>query len=198
VDDNDTPGSGALGLDIAMIVDGTKYGTDHERYCISGIVKLIDLAEHPHPVPNYHLSPEYAREKTAEQHRFDGEKWEPTLKRNRLTAGITSSGWMSIVRRNNVQLEDGRHYPILEIPKDIDVKIDKGAALLAVLRSSVGEGSRLPATTELGVKWCVVDFLLWGKQGSAVYRVCTELCVQISRAMNTRQHQVSIRRSVLL
>jgi hypothetical protein len=180
-----------------MIVDGTKYGTDHERYCISGIVRLSDIAEHPHPVPNYHLSPEYAREKTAIQYRLGGEEWEPTSKRNRLTAGLTSSGWMSILRRENVQLEDGRHYPILEIPKDVHVKIEKGAALLAVLRSSVGDDSRLPSSTGLGVKWCVVDFLLWGKQESAVCRVGTELHVQISRAMNTLQHRVSIRRSVL-
>jgi hypothetical protein len=180
-----------------MIVDGTKYGTDHERYCISGIVKLGDLAEHPHPVPNYHLSPEYAREKTAIQHRLGEEEWKPTLKRNRLTAGLTSSGWMGIVRRDNVQLEDGRHYPMLEIPNDVHVKIEEGAALLAVLRSSVGDGSRLPSSTGLGVKWCVVDFLLWGKQGLAACIVGTKLCVQTWHAMNTRQHRVSIQRSVL-
>ncbi|KAH5619280.1 hypothetical protein HBI51_252640 [Parastagonospora nodorum] len=133
-----------------MIEDGTKYGTDHERYRISGVVRLGDLAEHPHPVPNYHLSPEYAREKTAVQHRLREEKWDPTLKRNRLTARLTSSTWMIILRKDNVQLGDGRHYPILAIPKGADVKIESGTALLAVLRSG----------TVSGANWCIVDFLL--------------------------------------
>jgi hypothetical protein len=141
--DNDIPQLRLFDRVTAMIVDGTKYGTDHEQYCISSIIRLSDLAEHPHPVPNYHLSPEYAREKTAIQYRLGGEEWEPTLKRNRLTAGLTSSGWISILRRDNVQLEDSRHYPILEIWKDVHVKIEKGAALLVVLRSSVGERSCL-------------------------------------------------------
>jgi hypothetical protein len=160
-----------------MIEDGTKYGTDHERYRISGIVRLSDLAEHPHPILNYHLSPEYAREKAAVQHRLCVENWDPTLKRNRLTARITSSTWMSIVRQDNIQLEDGRHYPALVIPQDANVKIEKGAALLAVLRTSARNVSRLPLRdgTTSGAKWCVVDFLLCGKQRSAVCRVNIEL-----------------------
>ncbi|KAH6514093.1 hypothetical protein HBI07_252560 [Parastagonospora nodorum] len=144
-----------------MIEDGTKYGTDHERYRISGVVRLGDLAEHPHPVPNYHLSPEYAREKTAVQHRLREEKWDPTLKRNRLTARLTSSTWMIILRKDNVQLGDGRHYPILAIPKGADVKIESGTALLAVLRSG----------TVSGANWCIVDFLLSGEQRASCFRV---------------------------
>ncbi|KAH7061032.1 hypothetical protein BKA63DRAFT_528546 [Paraphoma chrysanthemicola] len=133
-----------------MIEDGTKYGTDHERYRISGVVRLSDLAEHPHPIPDYHLSPEYIRKKTAVQHRLREEKWEPTLKRNRLTARISSSTWMIIVRQNSVQLGDGRHYPTLVIPKDADVKIESGTAILSVLRSG----------TVSSANWCIVDFLL--------------------------------------
>jgi hypothetical protein len=186
--------SRAFAIAMAITVDGTRYGTDHERYCISGIVRLSDLAEHPHPIPRYHLSPEYAREKTAVQYRLRAEKWEPTLNRNRLTAGITSNEWMCILRRDNVRLEDGRHYPVLEIPKNVDVKIEKGTALLAVLRSSVND---LPGLSS-SAKWCIVDFLLCGKQESVVSGPSIECCVQMSRATNTRQHQVSMRRSVLI
>jgi hypothetical protein len=150
-------------ISITMIEDGTKYGTEHEKYRISGVVMLSDLAEHPHPISNYHLSPRYNSEKIAIQNRLCAEEWRPTLERNRLTAKITSSTWVSIVRKDSIQLEDGRHYPRLVIPKEADVKIEKGAALLAVIRSSpVGIANLSQASTAGGPKWCIVDFLLHG------------------------------------
>jgi hypothetical protein len=148
---------------LAMKEDGTKYGTDYERYCISGVVKLNDLAEHPHPIPGYHLGPDYAREMKSVEHRLREEKWNPTFKRNRLTARITSSTWMIIRRQDTVQLDDGRHYPTLVIPKDTVVNVERGAGLLAVLRSG----------TVSDAKWCIVDFLLCGKQRSASFRTST-------------------------
>jgi hypothetical protein len=148
-------------LAVARMEDGTKYGTDYELYCISGVVKLNDLAEHPHPTPGYHLGPDYAREMKSIEHRLREEKWDPTLQRNRLTARITSSTWMIIRRQEMAQLEDGRHYPMLVIPKDAVVNIERGAALLAILRSN----------TVSVAKWCIVDFLLCGKKRSASIKV---------------------------
>jgi hypothetical protein len=159
--DSDNPNGRLVDIAVALMEDATKYGTDYERYRISGVVRLSDLAEHPHPIPDYHLSPDHAREKIAVQHRLREEKWDPTLYRNRLTARITSSTWMIIRRQDMVQLEDGRHYPTLVIPSDADIKIERGTALLAVLRSG----------TVFGAKWCIVDFLLCGKQRSVYFIV---------------------------
>lgn len=151
-----------------MDEDGTKYGTDFEKYCISGKVFLKELPEHPHPIPNYHLSATYAKEQKAEGLRFQQENWVPTMARNRLTAKVTTDTWMTISRRDHVLLEDGRCYPLLSIPKDTTLKIEKGAALLAVLRSQPGEGS-LVGDSKREPRWCIVDFLLTGEP-----RMCSQ------------------------
>ena len=149
---------------LEMIEDGTKYGTDHERYRISGIVLLEDLAEDPIVARNDYLSPDFLKDKSVIQQRITREGWDPTLERNRLTARVTTSTWVSIMRRLDVSLQDGRQYPVLVLPKNAEIHIDKGTALLAVLRTAAADWACEPLEGSLtGSKWCVVDFLLHGK-----------------------------------
>ena len=147
-----------------MLEDGTKYGTDHERYRIPGIVMIDDLAEDPVVARNNHSSPDFLKDKSTIQQRLTREGWNPTLKRNRLTARLTTSTWVSMTRRPNVRLQDGRQYPVLVLPKTTDIHIDKGTVLLAVLRTTAADLAceRLEGSP-MGSKWCVVDFLLDGK-----------------------------------
>jgi hypothetical protein len=144
-----------------MLRDSTKFGTDYERYLISGIVYLHNLADGS---AQHRLSPSFRREQRAIGKRLAREKWDPTLTRNRLTARITTNAWLSIARRPNVPLQDGREYPVLVVPEDAEILIDEGAALLAVLRSRVPAYSCEPWGNQMSsAAWCVVDFLVDGE-----------------------------------
>lgn len=152
----------------------TKYGTDYEKYCISGIVHLNNL-------PNVRAQdhPSFRKDQRAIENRLARDEWDPTLERNRLTARITVSTWLSVARHPSVPLQDGREYPVLVIPGDAEIFIDKGEVLLAVLKYKAAHASCEPplGSQRSSAGWCVVDVLLDGK-----YRGLTD----ISRVLKSR------------
>jgi hypothetical protein len=145
-----------------MREDGTKYGTDYERYRISGIVHLDNLADNLAQQP---LSPSFKRDQNAIKERLAREaSWDPTLKRNRLTARITKDTWLRIARQPSVPLQDDREYPILVVPEKAEIVIDEGAALLTALKSRfVGSLRGTLGNQPSSAGWCVVDFLVDGE-----------------------------------
>jgi hypothetical protein len=141
------------------------YGTDHERYEESGIMKLSQIERHP-DLNQYHLLPESKKAQNDLERQFSRELCKPWLKESRLKVEVSQSQWNDRVIIGSPQRLGESYFPSLRFKEDspLYINIKEGVDLLEVVRSSRASGlAQRFDPLEPKERWWVVDFFIDGK-----------------------------------
>lgn len=145
-------------------MQGTRFGTVHERYLGSGIVQLSRLPQACYFDSNFHLSSQCRREKIQLEELFKRRACVPWLPAHRVRAETTEREWTNKTVESARRLDDGISYHCIHFREDTAITVTHGIAMLELIRSSEAAGVvRTFHPLELHQRWWVLDFFCIGE-----------------------------------